>query len=187
MKMPILPTGPWRKSKGPAPIRQGFPGFSKCPGFTVLEILVVVFILALFTGLLSVRLGGVLSGGDLRLATRMIIGEVSRLRGVAAHTYSEQALGLNIDTNRFYSLAPLADGKTLEKRTLPTGVSLVDVVTLSRGKIQSGEASIRFFPNGCVDRALIHLRNENNEAYTLEINPLTGQIKIHDKYIDQKT
>ncbi len=152
-----------------------------------MELLAVVFILALFSGLISVRLGGVLSGGDLRLATRMIIGEVSRLRGVAANTHREQVLGLDIDKNRFYSLEPLADGKTLEKRDLPAGVSLADVVTLSRGKIQGGEARIRFFPNGCVERSLIHLRNENDEVYTLEINPLTGQIKIHDKYIDQKT
>ena len=174
-------------SKESTRIGQGFQGFRECLGFTVFEILAVVFILALFTGLLSVRMGSVLSGGDLRLATRMIIGEVSRLRGVAAHTHREQVLGLDIDKNRFYSLKPLADGKTLEKRDLPAGVSLADVVTLSRGKIQGGEARIRFFPNGCVERSLIHLRNENDEVYTLEINPLTGQIKIHDKYIDQKT
>jgi hypothetical protein len=151
----------------------------------VLELLAVVFILALFTGLLAVRSGGFLSGGDLRLASRMIIGEVTRLRGMAAHTHREQVLGLDIDKNRFYSLEPLADGKTLEKKDLPGGVRLADVVILSKGKIQGGEARIRFFANGCVDRSLIHLKNENDEAYTLEINPLTGRIKIHDTYVDQ--
>ena len=152
----------------------------------MLELLAVVFIIALFSGLLSVRLGSFLSGGDLRLATRMIIGEVSRLRGVAAHTHREQVLDLDIDKNRFYSFDPLVSGKTTEKRDLPAGITLADVVILSKGKIQGGEARIRFFPNGCVDRSLIHLRNENDKAYTLEINPLTGQIKIHDAYVDQK-
>ena len=55
------------------------------------------------------------------------------------------------------------------------------------GKIQEGEAFITFFANGCVDRSLIHLRNEKDEVYTLEINPLTGHVKIHDRYIEQKT
>jgi Tfp pilus assembly protein FimT len=165
---------------------QGFHRFRKRLGFTVLELLAVVFILALFSGLLTVRMGGVLSGGDLRLATRMIVGEVSRLRGVAAYTHREQVLGLDIDKNRLYALDPVARGTTPEKRDLPAGVELADVVLLSRGKIQGGEARIRFFPNGCVERSLIHLRNENDEAYTLEINPLTGRIKIHDTYVDQK-
>ncbi|MCP4665615.1 MAG: prepilin-type N-terminal cleavage/methylation domain-containing protein [Deltaproteobacteria bacterium] len=169
------------------PMGRSFPGFGNRSGFTVVELLAVVFILALFSGILSVRIGGLLSGGDLRLATRMMINEVSRLRGLAAHTHREQVLGLNMDTNRFYSLEAPARERTLEKRSLPAGVTLEDVVILSRGKIQGGEARIRFFPNGCVDRSLIHLRNERDEAYTLEINPLTGHIKIHDTYIDQKT
>ena len=53
-------------------------------------------------------------------------------------------------------------------------------------KIQEGEARIRFFANGTVERALIHLRNEKNDAYTLEINPLTGFVKIYDGYIEKK-
>ncbi|MCP4665613.1 MAG: prepilin-type N-terminal cleavage/methylation domain-containing protein, partial [Deltaproteobacteria bacterium] len=54
------------------PMGRSFPGFRNRPGFTVVELLAVVFILALFSGLLSVRIGGILSGGDLRLATRMM-------------------------------------------------------------------------------------------------------------------
>ena len=56
-----------------------------------------------------------------------------------------------------------------------------------KGKIQEGEARLLFFPDGSIERSLIHLRNEKNEVYTLEINPLTGAVKIYDRYIEQKS
>ena len=60
-------------------------------------------------------------------------------------------------------------------------------INLSKGKIQEGEARLLFFPDGSIERSLIHLRNEKNEVYTLEINPLTGAVKIYDRYIEQKS
>ena len=66
------------------------------------------------------------------------------------------------------------------------GVDLEDVVISSKGKIQGGETAIRFFSNGCIDRSIIHLKNERNETHTLKINPITGQLTIYDKYIDQE-
>ena len=74
----------------------------------------------------------------------------------------------------------------VKKQELPPGVSIEDVVVLSRGKDQEGEAFIRFFANGCVEHSLIHLRNISNEAYTLEINPVTGWVRIHEGYIEKK-
>jgi hypothetical protein len=70
---------------------------------------------------------------------------------------------------------------------LPSGVRIEDVVLPSRGKIQQGEAGIRFFANGSVERAVIHLRNEREEAYTLEISPITGHVEVQDGYIEKET
>jgi hypothetical protein len=68
---------------------------------------------------------------------------------------------------------------------MPKGVILKDVVVFPYGKFQEGVTKIRFYPNGCVDRTLFHLENERDEAYTLEVNPLTGHVMIYDRYIDQ--
>ena len=168
-------------------------------GFTLIELSVVLFIIALFSALLTIRVEGVFTGGDLRLASRIIIGEITRLRGLAAYTHKEQALGFNIDENHFYTFPPVAEEnedrserfsgeKEAQKKIigLPDGVRLEDVVILRMGKIQEGEARIMFYANGSVDRSLIHLRNEKDHVYTLEISPPTGHVMIHDKYIDQK-
>ncbi len=171
---------------------------NKLNGFTLVEFLVVIFIIGLFSSLIAIRIEGSLSGGDLRLATRLIMGEINQLRGKAAATHKEQVLGLNVDENYLFTLHPLPEKEDLsgmfqEEREayrkikrLPDGVDLEDVVISSKGKIQGGETAIRFFSNGCIDRSIIHLKNERNETHTLKINPITGQLTIYDKYIDQE-
>jgi len=166
-------------------------------GFTLFELVIVIFVITLFLGLVSVPIEGVLAGGDLGRATRMIMSEVSRLRGEAAYTRKPQALILNITENSFYPYEPLDEKKqedllreteraSVRKQELPPGVSIEDVVVLSKGKEQEGEAFIRFFSNGCVEHSLIHLRNTANEAYTLEIQPLTGFVRTHEGYIEKR-
>jgi prepilin-type N-terminal cleavage/methylation domain-containing protein len=170
---------------------------SKIHGFTLMELLVVLLIVGLFSAILSIRIENLFSGGDLRLATRIIIAEINKRRGKAAYTHKEQVLGFKVGDNMLYPIesesqrAIIPDLITEEEQValkaiyLPKGVILEDVVIVSKGKVQGGEARIRFFANGTVDRSLIHLRNEADKVYTLQINPLTGDVRVHDKYIDQ--
>lgn len=165
-------------------------------GFTLLELAVVLVIVALFISAISPRIGSLFADGDLPLATRMLVREIGRIRGVSAYTHKGMELGLKVGSGSYYPIETPAEGVagwTVEKREeapdagmLPSGVVVADVVLLPRGKIQEGEARIRFFPNGCVERALIHLRNENEETYTLKINPLTGHVKVYDTYVEEK-
>ena len=170
-------------------------------GFTLFEFAVVLFIISLFFVLVTVPIEGVLSGGDLGQATRMLMSEVSKLRGEAAYTRKIQTLVLDIEQNTFYALEPETPAEFRKKeeslfeeekevvprqKGLPSGVFLTDVVLDALGKVQEGKAEIRFFANGCVEHALIHLKNEGGKFYTLEINPVTGLIRTHEGYIEQK-
>ena len=113
-----------------------------------MELLVVILILGLFSVLLSVRIGNVFTGGDLRLATRIIIGEISKLRGKAAYTRKDQVLGLEVGHNILYPVESAPHGETttewmieekeipLNATYLPEGVRFEDVVVLSKGKVQ---------------------------------------------------
>jgi hypothetical protein len=179
----------------------GRPKKNRPAGFTLFEFAVVLFLVSLFFVLVTVPIEGVLSGGDLGQATRMLMSEVSMLRGEAAYTRKVQILVLNIEKNTFYALDPEApaDFRKSEEslfeeekeivprqKDLPSGVFFADVVLDTLGKIQEGKAEVRFFANGCVEHTLIHLKNEGGKFYTLEINPLTGLIKTHEGYIEQK-
>jgi hypothetical protein len=179
----------------------GRPGRNKTAGFSLFEIAVVLFIISLFFVLVTVPIEGILSGGDLGQATRMLMSEVSKLRGEAAYTRRIQTLVLNIEQNTFYAMepeTPVEFRKTEEsffeeekevvsrRKDLTPGVFFADVVVDTVGKVQEGKAEVRFFANGCVEHTLIHLKNEGGKFYTLEINPVTGLIRTHEGYIEQK-
>lgn len=181
--------------------RTGRPKASRVAGFTLFEFAVVLFLISLFFVLVTVPIEGVLSGGDLGQATRMLMSEVSRVRGEAAYTRTIQTLVLDIEENRVYALEPetLVEFRKKEEtlfgeekealpryKALPSGVSFADVVLDRLGKVQEGKAGIRFFANGAVEHALIHLKNEGGKSYTLEINPVTGLIRTQEGYIEQQ-
>ena len=92
VKIPTLPTG--------------LPKRNRSCGFTLIELLAVLSILAFFFGLASIRIESPFSAGDLRYASRIIIGEITRLRGLAAYTHTEQFLGFDMDTNCLYFVKP---------------------------------------------------------------------------------
>ncbi len=168
--------------------------------FTLIELLIVMTILGVFAGIMSLRVEGIFTGGDLSLAARRIIGAITEHRGEAAYRQQERVLCFNMDQHAFYSLKRQEKGdetiffskqdenkEIIGKIDLPSGVYFEDVVIPSKGKVQEGEAYMTFFKNGCVDGSLIHLRNEADESYTLEVNPITGQVKVHDGYIEKET
>jgi hypothetical protein len=151
-----------------------------------MELLMVLVIIALFSAMMSLRIDGLFSGGDLRLASRMIIGEVKRVRGQAAHTRSDKVLAFDIEEDCFYQETGEQNRSALKKYFFPHGVHLKDVNLIPDEKIHEGTARIHFFANGCVEKTFIHLVNEEESEYTLEIRPVTGRVVIHDKYIDQE-
>lgn len=163
-------------------------------GFTLLELMVVLLILGIFLSVVTLRIKNIFVGGDLQLAARMIISRIQTLRGQAAYTRSIQMMGLDMDHNTINVIRSLKDTSgpvraeqvAPEPTALPAGVRLEDVVVQGQGKIQTGEARIRFFANGVTQRALIHLRSEAGNAMTMEVNPLTGQVRLYDRYIDQQ-
>lgn len=72
----------------------------------------------------------------------------------------------------------------LKPTKLPDPVYFKDVITEHNPVPQEGgEATINFFPNGYVEHAIINLRDEDDEVhYSLETNPITGQVKIENEY-----
>ena len=138
----------------------GRPGKNKTAGFSLFEIAVVLFIISLFFVLVTVPIEGILSGGDLGQATRMLMSEVSKLRGEAAYTRKIQTLVLNIEQNTFYALepeTPVEFRKTEEslfeeekevvprRKDLPSGVSFADVVVDTVGQGSGGKSGGSFF------------------------------------------
>lgn len=76
------------------------------------------------------------------------------------------------------------DSYLLKPTKLPDTVFFKDVqVEHRRGPVEGGQESIYFFPNGYVERAIINLRDEDDEVhYSLKTQPLSGKVDIENAY-----
>lgn len=78
-----------------------------------------------------------------------------------------------------------AEESTLLKPVkLPPGVFFKDVhAEHQAGPATDGEATLYFFPQGYAERGVINLRDNDDELhFSLEVNPLTGSVKIREEY-----
>jgi len=158
-------------------------------GFTLIEITIVLFILALVALLVAPKLSR-FAGGDARSASRELAGFVSALEQEAVASHTIHRLYYDLDADEFWvtTLVPvggvLEEGAPDSKRQLPSDVRFEDVVTAHQGLVTSGKAFTQFFPSGAVTRTTIHLRDEDDLKYSLSVNPITGRVVVRDGYVD---
>ena len=70
---------------------------------------------------------------------------------------------------------------------LPKGVQFEDVEIENRDKpITEGKAVIYFFPQGLIQKSVIHITDGKKLHWSLIINPLTAETEIRDVYIKLK-
>jgi len=145
-----------------------------------------------------VRIEATLPQGALRLAIRTIIGEIAWTRGKAASTHRDLILEFNEADNTIacYGVEeehvgrdsnPVGEGKERRRKVrLPDGVVLRNVVVSSRPRIPGGTASVRFYANGTLDPLVIYIGNDQNDAIRMVVNPLTGEVRLHDHHGEQR-
>ncbi len=164
---------------------------SKSAGFTLIELIVVVFLLGAF---FSVAMPRVLKTSDmnLRSASRGLVTTMRHLYSKAIFEKRIYKLSFDIDTGEYWT--EFLEGNEFRSdkdspsgsRTLPDGVFFNDIQTeRTQGKVASGrDAFILFLPTGIVDSAVIHLRTDKDNFFTLSTNPYTGATKVFDEYVE---
>lgn len=76
------------------------------------------------------------------------------------------------------------DSSLLRPTRLPETIYFKDVyVEHLSAPVDGGKVAIFFFPNGYVEKAVINLRDENDElVYSLKTSPLSGEVGIENYY-----
>ncbi|SRR5579884_404378 len=180
--------GKVRSIKALSPPASRFPPPVSCNGFTLLELMLVVFILGITALLIFPRVAS-FGAGDLKWTSRHFAGLIQHLAQESSSTKQTYRLYFNLE-NGAYWVASLRDSgefvemtdPMLARRVLPKEVSFEDVVTPQQGKVNEGEAFMQFYPVG-VENAWIHLK-QGERKWTLVVNPLTGRVKVYDEYVD---
>jgi general secretion pathway protein H len=76
-------------------------------------------------------------------------------------------------------------GPMTKKMPLPDSIRFQDVwVAHQTEAVSAGLAYLYCFPTGMSERAVIHLVDEDDNAYTLWVYPLTGRVKIYPSYVE---
>ena len=160
------------------------PGNSRDDGFTLIEIMVVVFLIALIAAIITPHLTFHRSTG-IRMAARRLVREFGVLHWEAISRQKMIRLEYNLDRNKIRALVldpsgTLRDLSTpdLQDFSLPRGVSLHRIRVLHEGKVSDGKTFTQFFPSGSVEPTRILIKDTSGRMLTLSVRPLTGRVKI---------
>lgn len=160
-------------------------------GFTLIEIVVVVFILG---SLLLVATPRLLEKTDINLksASRTLSGTIKYFYNEAVFKKKIYRLTFDLDNDQYWP--EVLEGEQFVRssdflfktKKLPDRVYFEDIQTVrTEGKVDSGrDVFLIFLPTGYVDPAIIHLRTGESNYYTLSTNPYTGITKVFEEYVD---
>jgi prepilin-type N-terminal cleavage/methylation domain-containing protein len=163
------------------------PATGGAPGFTLLEIAVVIFIMGLIMTLAVPYLGG-FRGAQLKSEARRLAGRANYLYDQSATEKVIYKMTFDLDHNEYYvtrldPFGPLPKfipyrGPWGFEVVMPAGLRLRDVSVEGIGAAKVGAISCRFYPEGYVDATVIHLGTASGQIMTLSFNPLTGNVGI---------
>ena len=160
---------------------------SNSPGFTLLELAVVIFIMGLMLTLAMPYLGGFRQAA-LRSQARRLAGRATYMFDEATGHKLVLRLIFDLDNNGYaaaqldpYSAQPVfVMDSTVSGRPImmPPAIRIRDVTVEGFGTVNRGTVVTNFYPEGYVDATVVHLEDESGDVMTLEFSPLTGEVTI---------
>lgn len=164
-------------------------------GFTLIEVMAVVLIIGIMATIVPVVMVRILAVERLNTGSRQLAGFITMLQAECVINARAMRLTYDVD-NQTYSVAwagiDAADAgdltETLPPADLPRGVQFRDIALSDYDVSRSGTAEVWFQKDGWVTPHLVHLSVEDAggevTVRTLEVMPLTGQVKIYEDEID---
>ena len=140
-------------------------------GFTLVEILAVVALIALALAVVSVSVGGGLAGAKVKAASRDLVAALRYTRGQAIVKHEAQTLSVDVDKRRYR--AP--NKKWVE---LPKDMTM-KLFTARSELEEEGIGRIRFFPDGSSTGGHIDLLRDD-ATWRIEVLWLTGEVSLRE-------
>ncbi|MBI5849104.1 MAG: prepilin-type N-terminal cleavage/methylation domain-containing protein [Nitrospirae bacterium] len=138
-------------------------------GFTLLELIIVLFLITLMLGLSSVFFANTLPSGRFNATAREIAATIRQAKHLAQRKGEKQIVTINMDTNSYG-----IEGQT--GKILPSGISFKVIDPLA-GEITSGIYQIAFRMTGSTEGGTIIVWN-NAKAAQINIDPVAGAVII---------
>lgn len=144
---------------------------TRCRGFTLLELTVVLVILGLLLAVVPPVLSGALESAQNKDAARRVAAALRSARAHAVATYRDATVTLDVDKHRF---SVSGSGKVHE---LPERL-VMKVDTVQSEVIDEGIAAIRFHPDGTSTGGRVTLSQGEDVSFLIDVDWLTGRVRI---------
>jgi len=144
-----------------------------CKGFTLLELVVVLFVVVLGFSVIGLNLSSGNDSTEIKAAARDIVSALRYARGQALMTHEEATVALDLSDNSY-----TVSGRD-KLYHIPEAID-VTVVTAQTELTGEGTASIRFFADGSSTGGRVTLER-GNASWKIDINWLTGQIELESE------
>ena len=163
------------------------PAWRSAGGFTMLEIVLVLF---LMVGMLSMVIPRLSIGDNLGSVGRRWVGALKSFQELAMMGQRTVRLYVDIDRGMYWPMVMEAKEEKIPLDptwampiSLPETIRFADV-QVGTTRRETGRMDIFFYPNGRIDQAIVHLTDANNNIMGVFVEPVTSMIRITDYRID---
>ncbi len=150
-------------------------------GFTLLELLLVLALVGLITGVIMPRLGGSLSGVKLRSATNSVAAMMRYARSqAAAEQLPHQVVFDSGSGNVVLRTAEDAGGgagSSLKVYELPAEVEIAGIKSGARAVFGEGKNGFIFYPGGSCSGGEVLLA-VGSRSYLIRLDRITGLVEV---------
>lgn len=158
-----------------------------CRGFTILEIIIVLFLLG---GLLSFIVPRLNLTDNLSSVGRKWIAAMRAFQDLSISSQRIVRLYIDLDSGRYWPMIqqgseekPPLDAAWAAPVSLPETIRVTDLQVGAR-KVNSGKGELFFYPNGRIDPAVMHFTDADNNVLGIRIEPVTANITVTDQRIE---
>lgn len=158
-------------------------------GFTLIELSVILILIGIVMVLAMPRFQAGIVSDELKTTTRKMIALIKGLRDEAVRDHKVCFLHFDLESNKYWvdTTAMTEEERALAPKKafpLPEGVRVLDVWFRDKGKEMTGRTAIRFSRKGYIQPSVIHLGDEDDRVFTLELSPFLGKVKVYEEYIE---
>ncbi len=169
----------------PSPLTP-YPSHSS-PGFTILEMLIVLFLLSVVVVVVLPRIS---LEEDLSSTGRKLVGVLRTFQGLASTSQKPVKLYLDLDQGTYWMMS--VEGKEERiphdpawklPRSLPDSIRFTEV-SIGQDKRFTGRVDVSFFANGRIEPVTMYLMDDKKNLLGLAVDSLTGGIRVSDERLD---
>jgi len=156
-------------------------------GFTILEMLIVLFLLSVVVVVVLPRIS---LEEDLSSTGRKLVGVLRTFQGLASTSQKPVKLYLDLDQGTYWMMSvegkeeriPLDPAWKLP-RSLPESIRFTEV-SIGQDKRFTGRVDVSFFANGRIEPVTMYLMDDKKNLLGLAVDSLTGGIRVSDERLD---